>query len=106
MHTICSLRESSRTGPAETLHEDGTRCVYCPGVHAVRATRLVKRFGTVTAVDGLDISIECGEIRGLLGPNGAGKTTLLRMLFGLITPDSGTVELLGHALDHLGGDVL
>jgi ABC-2 type transport system ATP-binding protein len=81
-------------------------CVYCRGVHAVRATGLVKRFGTTTAVDGLDISIGSGEVRGLLGPNGAGKTTLLRMLFGLIRPDSGTVELLGHKLDHLGGDAL
>ena len=73
---------------------------------AVRATGLVKRFGTTPAVDGLDITIESGEVRGLLGPNGAGKTTLLRMLFGLIRPDAGTVELLGHKLDHLGGDVL
>ncbi|HET6871299.1 MAG TPA: ABC transporter ATP-binding protein [Solirubrobacteraceae bacterium] len=73
---------------------------------AVRATKLVKRFGDTTAVDGLDITIGAGEVRGLLGPNGAGKTTLLRMLFGLIRPDSGTVELLGHTLDHLGGDVL
>jgi len=66
----------------------------------------VKRFGAVTAVDGLDLVIDPGEVRGLLGPNGAGKTTLLRMLFGLIRPDEGTVELLGHRLDHLGGDVL
>jgi ABC-2 type transport system ATP-binding protein len=75
-------------------------------VDAVRATELVKRFGDTTAVDGLDITIAPGEVRGLLGPNGAGKTTLLRMLFGLIRPDRGTVELLGHTLDHLGGDVL
>ena len=73
---------------------------------AVTATKLVKRFGDTTAVDGLDIAIGSGEVRGLLGPNGAGKTTLLRMLFGLIRPDSGTVQLLGRTLDHLGGDAL
>ncbi len=73
---------------------------------AARATGLVKRFGSTTAVDGLDLVIGPGEVRGLLGPNGAGKTTFLRMLFGLIRPDGGTVELLGHRLDHLGGDAL
>jgi ABC-2 type transport system ATP-binding protein len=80
--------------------------VYIRAVDAVRATGLVKRFGTTVAVDGVDLVIGSGEVRGLLGPNGAGKTTLLRMLFGLIRPDSGSVELLGHRLDHLGGDAL
>jgi ABC-2 type transport system ATP-binding protein len=79
---------------------------YIGPVDAVKATKLVKRFGDTTAVDGLDITIVPGEVRGLLGPNGAGKTTLLRMLFGLIRPDGGTVELLGRTLDHLGGDAL
>jgi ABC-2 type transport system ATP-binding protein len=80
--------------------------MYIRAVDAVRATGLVKRFGTTTAVDGVNLSIEPGSVRGLLGPNGAGKTTLLRMLFGLIGPDGGTVELLGHKLEHLGGDAL
>src|SRR5215475_4291251 len=75
-------------------------------MHAVRANGLVKRFETTTAVDGVDIAVAPGEVRGLLGPNGAGKTTLLRMLFGLIKPDAGSVELLGRDFDGLGGEAL
>jgi ABC-2 type transport system ATP-binding protein len=67
---------------------------------------LVKRFGTTTAVDRVDLAVAPGQVRGLLGPNGAGKTTLLRMLFGLIHPDAGTVELLGRPFDALGGEAL
>jgi ABC-2 type transport system ATP-binding protein len=67
---------------------------------------LVKRFGARTAVDGVDLVVAPGQVRGLLGPNGAGKTTLLRMLFGLIHPDAGSVELLGRPFDRLGGDAL
>jgi ABC-2 type transport system ATP-binding protein len=53
-------------------------------VAAVRASGLVKRFETTCAVDGVDLVVAPGEVRGLLGPNGAGKTTLLRILFGLV----------------------
>jgi ABC-2 type transport system ATP-binding protein len=67
-------------------------------VAAVRARGLVKRFETTTAVDGVDLVVQEGEVRGLLGPNGAGKTTLLRLLFGLVAPDEGEVELFGHPL--------
>jgi ABC-2 type transport system ATP-binding protein len=82
-------------------------------VDAVRASGLVKRFEQTTAVDGVDLVVGSGEVHGLLGANGAGKTTLLRLLFGLIAPDTGTVELLGRplgglgssALDHVGGFV-
>jgi ABC-2 type transport system ATP-binding protein len=75
-------------------------------VDAVRASGLVKRFGARTAVDGVELTVAPGQVRGLLGPNGAGKTTLLRMLFGLIHPDAGAVWLLGRALDGLGGEAL
>jgi ABC-2 type transport system ATP-binding protein len=75
-------------------------------VDAVRAIGLTKRYEALTAVDGLSVAVAPGEVRGLLGPNGAGKTTLLRMLFGLIRPDAGSVELLGHDFDGLGGEAL
>jgi ABC-2 type transport system ATP-binding protein len=73
---------------------------------AIRASGLVKRFETTIAVDDVELTLAAGQVRGLLGPNGAGKTTLLRMLFGLINPDSGAVELLGCPFDGLGGEAL
>lgn len=64
---------------------------------AVRATGLVKRFGALTAVDGLDLVLERGTCLALLGPNGAGKTTTIEMLEGLQRPDAGDIEILGRA---------
>jgi ABC-2 type transport system ATP-binding protein len=69
------------------------------GVAAVRAKGVVKRFQETCALDHVDLVVQEGEVRGLLGPNGAGKTTLLRILFGLVAPDAGTVELFGRPLD-------
>lgn len=62
---------------------------------AIRARQLTRRFGDVTAVDRVDISVERGRIFGFLGPNGSGKTTTIRMLCGLLTPSEGEVEVLG-----------
>jgi ABC-2 type transport system ATP-binding protein len=62
---------------------------------AVRCRGLVKRYGDVVAVAGLDLEVQRGECFGLLGPNGAGKTTTLEILEGLTRPDSGEVEVLG-----------
>lgn len=73
---------------------------------AVRATGVVKRFGQTCALDGVDLAVDEGEVRGLLGPNGAGKTTLLRILFGLVAPDAGSVELFGRAVDAGAPDAL
>jgi ABC-2 type transport system ATP-binding protein len=65
---------------------------------AIDARGLVKRFGDVRALDGFDLSVETGQVRGLVGPNGAGKTTLLRILFGLVAPDEGSIDVLGQDL--------
>jgi ABC-2 type transport system ATP-binding protein len=62
----------------------------------VAARGLVKRYGHVLATDGVDLSVERGDVYGFLGPNGAGKTTMLRILLGLIRPDAGTVRLFGR----------
>jgi putrescine transport system ATP-binding protein len=61
----------------------------------VRFEGVTKRFGGVTAVDGLSLDIYAGEFFALLGPSGCGKTTLLRMLAGFETPDAGAVRLGG-----------
>ncbi|RYJ07422.1 MAG: ABC transporter ATP-binding protein [Actinomycetales bacterium] len=62
---------------------------------AVRLTGLTKTFGDVRAVDGIDLTIEPGEVVAFLGPNGAGKTTTVDMMLGLSRPTSGTVEIFG-----------
>src|SRR5262245_52974874 len=67
------------------------------GVLAVDAVDLTKAFGSRIAVDHITLRVEQGEVYGVLGPNGAGKTTLLRMLFGLIRPDAGTLEVFGRS---------
>ncbi len=66
---------------------------------ALEVRGLVKRYGDVTAVDGLDLEIFPGECFGLLGPNGAGKTTTIEICEGLTTPDSGQVTVLGRRWD-------
>ncbi len=62
---------------------------------AIRCEGLVKRYGDVTAVNGLDLVVERGQCFGLLGPNGAGKTTTVEILEGLLDPTAGQVEVLG-----------
>ncbi|MDP3892433.1 ABC transporter ATP-binding protein, partial [Nocardioides sp.] len=61
----------------------------------IRATGLEKRFGTVRALDGLDLTVPEGTVLGLLGPNGAGKTTAVRILTTLLRPDAGSAEVAG-----------
>ncbi len=63
---------------------------------AVDARQVHKHFGSLHALDGVDLRIEQGEFFGLLGPNGAGKTTLINLLAGLALPDGGQIFVLGH----------
>ena len=82
-------------------------------IPAIEARGLVKRYGHVTAVDNVDLTVRAGDVYGYLGPNGAGKTTSLRMLLGLIRPDEGSAKLFGRdpllegarALDGVAGFV-
>jgi ABC-2 type transport system ATP-binding protein len=65
----------------------------------LRVDGLVKRFGQLTAVDGITLDLRCGECLGLLGPNGAGKSTLIRSIVGRVIPDSGTISVFGAPAD-------
>jgi lipooligosaccharide transport system ATP-binding protein len=67
-------------------------------IPAIRLSRVVKRFGDLTAVDHLDLEVASGVCFGLLGPNGAGKSTTMRMLTGQALADSGEITVLGHEL--------
>ncbi|MER0241872.1 ABC transporter ATP-binding protein [Streptomyces sp. HSW2009] len=97
-----------RTGAKQPERDSGTQVAGGAAVCVVRG--LVKTYpaararrGTppapaIRASDGIDLDVRRGEIFGLLGPNGAGKSTLVRQLTGLLRPDEGTVDLLGHDL--------
>ena len=73
--------------PAASLSADPSRAL--AGTPPIEARGLIKRYGHVTAVDNIDLTVQRGDVYGFLGPNGAGKTTTLRMLLGLIRPDAG-----------------
>src|SRR5882757_6615676 len=66
------------------------------GESVIEVRGMTKRFGELTAVDHVDLTVRAGEIYGFLGPNGSGKTTFLRMLCGLLRADDGSCRVLGH----------
>jgi len=65
----------------------------------IKAETLTKRYGPITAVDGLSFTVQHGEVLGFLGPNGAGKTTTMRILSGFVQPTSGHAEICGHPVE-------
>ena len=70
----------------------------------IRTSGLVKRYGDVTALDGLDLVVPKGTVLGLLGPNGAGKTTAVRILTTLLDADGGTAHVAGIDLLRRAGE--
>jgi len=86
----------SRWWVAVLWHNPGVGESHPFGAVAARCAGLVKRYGDVAAVAGLDLEVRAGECFGLLGPNGAGKTTTIEILEGLLEPDEGTLEVLGQ----------
>lgn len=72
----------------------------------IEIKNLVKKFGKITAVDGLSFGVEMGTITGLLGPNGAGKTTTIQMILDLVTPTSGSISVFGLDMRHNREEIL
>ena len=98
--------------PAPTPDSGPATASAAAGPPPIEVRGLVKRYGDLTAVGGVDLTVRSGDVYGYLGPNGAGKTTSLRMMLGLIRPTAGTVRLFGrdpmesvHALEGVAGFV-
>ena len=90
-----------RTTAAATTHSPGSgpQVGHTAPAPAIDSRGLRKTFGSLVAVDNLDLTIRSGEVVAFLGPNGAGKSTTLDMVLGLTLPDAGTIELLGTSPD-------
>jgi ABC-2 type transport system ATP-binding protein len=82
----------TRTPPAPETAGEGSETSPPP----LQVRGLVKRYGELTAVGGVDLTVQTGDVYGYLGPNGAGKTTSLRMMLGLIRPTEGSVRVFGR----------
>jgi ABC-2 type transport system ATP-binding protein len=82
--------------PADTDRADPGPAEPDPAHHAVLTRDLIRRFGGVTALDGISLAVRPGEIYGILGPNGAGKSTLVRVLCTLLRPHGGVAYVAGH----------
>jgi ABC-2 type transport system ATP-binding protein len=87
-----------RAQSRDTVRSNGTR----PAV--LELNGVVKRYGSFTAVGGVDLAVRRGEIFGFLGPNGAGKTTTIRMIAGILLPTSGSIRVGGHDLSVTPGE--
>src|SRR5207248_7121820 len=94
LHARRGHLHGARLGRARSREGCGARVVRA--LPPVEVRGLVKRYGDLLAVAGVDLTVEVGDVYGYLGPNGAGKTTSLRMMLGLIRPTAGSVRLFGR----------
>ncbi len=91
--TVCaSTIRTATVGVVDTIRATGSATAI-DTEYAIEVTGLVKTFGSLRAVDGLDLKVPCGQIHGFLGPNGAGKSTTIRVLLGMYHRDSGAVRV-------------
>lgn len=91
--TLRNLRQQTHVSPFPGQHDHRN----LRGQIAIGANQLTRRFGDFTAVDGVSLDVRYGEVYGLLGANGAGKTTTIKMLCGLLSPTSGSMQLAGES---------
>jgi len=84
--------------PSATRHSDPLVHTGKGDANAIVARGLTRRFGALTAVDGIDLTVARAQVYGFLGPNGSGKSTTIRMLCGLLLPSAGQIEVLGYRI--------
>jgi len=97
MEKFCWTNNERKKSSVRCIQSDS--CLQ-PGANmkAIQVEALIKRFGTLTAVDRLSLEVEEGELFGLVGPDGAGKTTTMRLLCGIMDPTSGEAWVAGHSI--------
>src|SRR5215471_12675552 len=92
---LCPAGRPARQVPGHKKAANAKEPPSTKGHQMINIDHLTKRYGSITAVDGLSFEVGPGRVTGFLGPNGAGKTTTLRMLLGLAAPDDGTATIDG-----------
>src|SRR5690606_2383209 len=97
VRSACHVQLGRTAAPRTNLRTNCLQSSKGHGHRVITATKLTKRYGSATAVDGLNFEVQPGIVTGFLGPNGAGKTTTMRLILGLDSPTDGTVTVNGQS---------